>query len=608
MISTKSDTGLVYIGQELFSRYWRTIQLLILIMLGITLYANSLNVPFTLDDSGLIGIDTSNILNILTHGKSRRVVDFTFAINHLLHGSWPYGFHVVNTAIHISATLALYFLTATMLDATTPPATATAEQRFRSRFVPFAVALLFVSHPLQTQAVTYIIQRYTSLATLFYLLAVLAFVRLRLPTAHSYSVVRRATLICIIIICGILAFGSKQIAITLPITLLLIEAVMFRGRALNKRFYQTCAALMLVVICAAALHWHNSSWHDFLFDLNQLTSEDPLSSRTTYALTQTRVVVRYLGLLFFPIGQSLFHDFSLSRTLFSLPVLAALSLHILLICSACLLIAAARKPQLQKHAPLLQMAALGILWFYVTLAVESSFIPIRDIAFEHRLYLPSAGIFMTTACLLALLCQYRRRTSAWFILTLTIITLGSLTIARNRVWQSPLALWRDTVAKAPTNGLAVANLGGVYISLNQPEKALPLYVQAVRLNARFQVFHVGEALKLLGMDPARFTSGKEILFPGGKASPYMNPALQKKYEVAAHNALGLGYEHLGDLNSARQCYEHSINLDPDYDKAWYNLALLAKKSGDTALANLAVQKLASLHSPLATSLAAQLSR
>lgn len=589
---------------QLYQRHWYAIQIVIIALAGLVLYSNTLHVPPVLDDSLLFGYEKIALAKILLHGGSRRLTDLSFAIGSRWHGTHVAGFHAVNITIHISAAITLYCVVSLLLRQLSPPQPDRPEHLFVERFVPFATALLFVSHPLQTQAVTYVIQRYTSMATLFYLLSVLSFILCRRAMTSSGSPLVATGMAALTLLAGIVAFGSKQIAYTLPIMLLFIEALCFRGQLFSKRFYLTCAALLFLILCAGWFRWHESSWHDVIFDLNRATTEDQTASRTTYAFTQSRAVVRYLKLLCLPVDQSFMHDITVSRTLMSLPLLASLALHTLLLTLAYRFSRATATQGAELRWALRRLTATGIIWFYVTMAVESSFFPIRDLFFEHRAYLPSAGFFLVMTTSFALLTRHRQK-AAWLTLGIVIMLLGGMTIARNRVWQSPLTLWQDTVRKAPNNGLAIASLGGAYMGEHMPEKALPLYIRALAKNANLQVFHVGEALQELKVESYRFTTGREIIFPeDGRMRTQMDRASQKSYEVVTSNTLGLAHEYLGDDNTATIYYRQSLMGNPDYDKAWYNLGLLASKSGNQPQALHALSELRRLASPLADRLAA----
>jgi tetratricopeptide (TPR) repeat protein len=256
-----------------------------------------------------------------------------------------------------------------------------------------------------------------------------------------------------------------------------------------------------------------------------------------------------------------------------------------------------------------RLAALGIVWFYIALTVESSIFPITDVIFEHRVYLPSAGIFLTAAAGSALAAHGRSLGSktALVLLAVACLVLGGLTIARNRVWSDTLALWQDTVAKAPNKDLALANLAGEYMALDMPDKALPLFVRALELNPDFQVrtkVFLGMTLQRLNVEGSRFTSGEELIRPGG---PLGKGAVDSKdlvrLERVLRNNLGLAYELLGEAGKAGGAYRAALRADPAYDLAWYNLGMLSIRTGDKGQALTALQQLRRLNPSLAESLA-----
>ena len=587
----------------------QSIHIALIILVGVIAYANSMNVPLTMDDANLFGYDNLNISEIMLNGGVRRIADITFIINNKIHGLQVTGYHLVNLSIHLLASTVLYFVIFQIIVSLTTVHSLTEDTAFVRQFFPFAVAMLFVSHPVQTQAVTYIIQRYTSLATLFYLLSVLLFLKCRLEIEKNSSRIHAFLLGGSSLVAWLLAMGSKQIAVTLPLMLLLIEITLFKGKFVNKRFFLACGTFFFVILCAGIVKWHDSSWYDILYDLNRATSEDHTASRITYFSTQTRVVATYLRLLCLPVGQSLLYDYPVYRTLLSAPVIASLTLHIFIISTAFVLFSKSRKnlrSQDKLRGVLQRLASLGIAWFYVTLSVESSIFPIRDVIFEHRIYLPSIGFFMTVTAIIVLITLYRQM-AAWSIIAIACIVLVSMTFFRNKLWNDTLLLWQDTAKKAPNNGFAIANLGSAYLARDIPEKALPLFVRAINMNAPFQAFNLGEVLIRLNIDRSRFTSGREFLFTEkALASKRVDGVSFMKYDAAIRNNLGLAYEYLGEFENARRNYIFSTRINPAYDLAWYNLGLLSKKSGDREQAVNAMAQLNSLNSPLAESLASSL--
>ena len=560
--------------------------IVLILLAGGGVYANTLHVPFIMDDHAITSIGTRPLLDTILHGTARRVADLTFAVNYRLHGTDTPGYHIVNLAIHLAAALALYLLSVSALAALRGESEPAPESGFTARFIPAAAALLFALHPLQTQAVTYIIQRYTSLATLFYLLAALLFVRARLLHDRGAPPFCRLLPAAGCLLAGLLALGSKQIAATLPLMLIVLEIALFRGRLLGHRLVPFCAAGAGIVILVL-LVTRGGSLQDTAYDLHHATSEDNNTPRLAYFLTQTRVMVLYLRLLLIPRGQSVFHDIGLSTSL-TPEVLPALALHVILIGTAILLLRRA-----DRAVP--RLAALGICWFYVALLVEASFFPITDLIFEHRAYLPSAGIFLSVSAVTAGL--VRNRSAALILLAIACLVLGSLTVARNRTWNDRLTLWQDTVAKAPGSYLAWGNLAGVHLERNRPDLAIRAYVRAIELNPGLNYniqSLLGVSLQRMGLFEGRFAAPTTDSTSRPAGPDYGN---MPRMGATLFNNLGLAYEYLGNPVKAREAYRSAIWADPGYDLAWFNMGLLAKNGGDGGQVAIALRELQRLGSP-----------
>lgn len=598
-------------------RYRLLLHLGLVLIAGLTVYGNSFTVPFILDDYySLDFYGKKAFADHLLHGSARRVADITFALNYRLHGLQPAGYHVTNLAIHLSSAILLYFIMVSVVAALRVSYGTKLHLEDKSslpeRFLPLAVTLLFVVHPMQTQAVTYIIQRYTSLATFFYLAATLFFLRARLVLESRGSCRQTVLLFAGTITAALLAVGSKQIAVTLPGMLVAMEMLVFRGRLINRRFYAVCGVLVLMALVVVFIKWHPGSLDDFLFDLRHATAEDQRTPRATYFLTQTGVVASYLGLLCLPLGQSLVHDAPLYNSVLSIPVLASLALHLLLATAAVVLFRISGQKLSAgdwQRGVLQRLAAMGIIWFYLAISLESSVFPIIDVMFEHRIYLPSAGFFMTLTACAALLAQGRRVgvKALWGGLAVGCIILGSITISRNQVWNDPLQLWQEAAASAPNKWLAQANLGNEYLVRNMPEKAIPLYIRAMELNPalffRTKV-NLGDALKALHLYESRFTTGQEYILSGGTlGSGALDYSNMSRWESVISNNQGLAYEYLNEPEKAVKAYRLAVILNPEYDLGWYNLALLSVRLGDRPMVAEAAAKLKILNPGLANEVA-----
>lgn len=249
---------------------------------------------------------------------------------------------------------------------------------------------------------------------------------------------------------------------------------------------------------------------------------------------------------------------------------------------------------------MLRLASLGIVWFYVALLIESSFFPIMDVIFEHRVYLPSVGFFLAAAAVISW-CLHGRQAGlkqSLLLLVLLVTLLGGLAIARNRVWNDALRLYLDAATKSPNNVLAITNLGDEYLLRGMPDQAIRALVRAIELKPNLDAFskvYLGEALQKLQVSSSRFTTGKEYVLPNGEVHDY-------RFAGVAFNNLGLAYEFLGEPEKALRSYRKALLVMPDYDLAWYNLGLLSASMRDVVQARAALVRLKQFNPSLANEL------
>lgn len=579
------------------------IQLAIILLTGLAAYLNSLHGPFHFDDLGIT--DKSYLWPRAFASGPRQLVDLTFVLNHLLHGQNVFGYHLVNVAVHLTAALALYGLVHSLLTALSvsfppPPGPLAEEMLFIRRFIPFASALLFVCHPVQTQAVSYIVQRYASMAALFYLCSLLAFIRARLAALQRQQRRKVWALSLVSLLFAVMAVRCKEIAYTLPLMLVVAEIFLFRGVLLRKRLLTGGLAFLLLALALSLIAQHGpGGMENLLFTIQHSTKEELTYARSDYLLTQFRVVASYLRLLILPVNLNLDYDIPLQKSLFSGPVLSSLLLHLTLLAAALALFIRSGRLLSEKpgYSGLCQrLISFGIVWFYLALAVESSFIPILDVMFEHRLYLPSGGGFLVMAAAAAFLAAPRLslHKPAWFALAVLCCILTITTIQRNRVWNDDLLLWEDTARKSPNKARVLANLTAAYIRGGMPEKALPLLIRTLELAPGFTdaLNNTGGLLDILGIYKGRYDNGRRFV----QGTRTIDMRQYNQWFANSQNNLGLLYEYSGNLAAAHQHYGAAVTFAPDFELAWYNLLLLAIRQQDRLLAAQAYQKLLLLNS------------
>jgi hypothetical protein len=315
----------------------KTIGLLFLIaIVGLISYSNSFIVPFQFDDiyniaENPVVRDLDNFTSSLSgyNQNPRRFVGyFTFALNYAAGGTDVRGYHIVNLIIHIVNGCLLYLLV--ILTFRTPcfaswkahsSSGASPVTDYGSRFIALFTALFFVSHPVQTQAVTYIVQRLTSLATFFYLLSVVLYAWGRIAGVERSG--GRAVLLYVLsVLSAVLAMKTKEIAFTLPLAVVLYEWTFFQA-PWRKRLLILLPVVLTLIIVPLSVMGTDKPLGEVLSDLSEKSRVQTDIPRWDYLVTQMRVITTYIRLIFLPVNQNLDYDYPVYRSLFDPPVLTS---------------------------------------------------------------------------------------------------------------------------------------------------------------------------------------------------------------------------------------------------------------------------------------------
>jgi hypothetical protein len=431
------------------------------LLLALLAYSNSFTGAFVFDDVQHVR-DNLRIRDLGAYAswsgyqaeRHRFVGYLTFAVNYALGKLDVRDYHVVNFLIHavncglVYALVLLGFRTPRLRgSALTPSAQA----------VAFFAAALFATHPLQTQAVTYVVQRFASLSTLFYVATVVLFLRWRLGDG---SRLKRAVLYGALLASAVLGMKTKEIVFTVPLAVVLCELTFFDPVPWRKRLFLAPIAATMAIVPLSYLRYVPAVSPAALGEATRVQTG---LSRIDYLLTQTTVLVTYLRMLVWPAGQNLDHDFPIATRIFDLRVLGASVALAVLVAVAVLLYRRTRPGPARVIDPAWRLVALGIVWFFLALSVESSFIPIVDVIYEHRVYLPSIGVFAGVAVAVAFLFRgmHPRFAARAVVATgvLLAVVFGVATFRRNRVWASELTIWSDAVGKSPGKHRPHLNLG-----------------------------------------------------------------------------------------------------------------------------------------------------
>jgi tetratricopeptide (TPR) repeat protein len=468
--------------------------------------------------------------------------------------------------------------------------------------IALLTALFFACHPLQIQAVTYIWQRVTSLSTMFYLLSLLAYIKWRLAHQLTLDSSRltgnrkqggRWFFYALSILCAVLAMKTKEIAFMLPAMLILYELIFFEGN-IQKRVLYLIPFLLTMLIIPLTLISIDRPIGEMIGDLDERIKRNAEFSRGEYLLAQFRVLVTYLRLIFMPVNQNLDYGYPGYYSFFNIEVFSSfVFLAVLFGLSIYLLF------RYRDSVPHMRLISFGIIWFFVNLLIESSVIPLDNVIYEHRMYLPSVGVF--SALTVAIFIIINRWTAYARVMTVTlaavILALTGATYARNAVWKDGVTLWRDVVSKSPNKARGYNNLGNAYSNQDQFEQAIEQYRIAIRLNPNYTEAHYNLAaayIKQGRLDEAMMETEEAIRLNYSYVEAYNNlstiyrklgrydeavkaaeQALQFKPDFAVpYNNLGLAYAEIRQFHKAKAAFDKAISLDSNYTEAYSNLGAL----------------------------------
>jgi Tfp pilus assembly protein PilF len=518
------------------------------LVVGVILaYSNSLDTPFTFDDNGAVTANPSihRLATALSPppqangAVGRPLVNLSLAVNYAIGGLNVRGYHVFNAAVHLLAGLVLFgvvrrtLLTARLQEDWSPAATPLA----------FAVALLWLVHPLQTESVVCVVQRSELLVGLFYLLTLYAVIRgadqagrISVPSSAAWQ--QRGWYGLAVASC-FLGVASKEVMVTAPLVVLLYDRAFIAGTfgeawRRRGRLYVGLAASWLLL---AWLVLHNarrsgvagfglgvSPWH--------------------YLLTQCEAIVLYLRLAFWPRPLVLDYGTAVVR---SLAVVWPQALMLLALAGATGW-ALWRKPR---------WGFLGV-WFFAVLAPSSSVVPlVTQTMAEHRMYL---SLFPLVALTVLALHRWFGCRGVWWFCPPVAAGMIFITIERNHDYRSLIAIWTDTVEHRPDNPRAHQNLGAALDAAGRTGEAIAEYEAALRLDPNYPDAHVNlaNALRQQGRD-AEAVDQYEAAISGNGNLP------------DAHYNLGNIFADQRHYPEAVAQYTEAVHLQPDYASARNNL-------------------------------------
>lgn len=570
-------------------------------VLACLIYATTYHVPWYFDDG--VNITANQMVHSLGESFAKIVSPrgpalLSFALNYAIHGESLFGYHLVNTLFHIVTTFLVYLIL----------------KRAVNRWA-LAGALLFLSHPLQTQAVTYIVQRMTLLCALFLFLSLYSFIRAResLEAGDTIRTPRHVVWYLLMLVTAFLSIITKQNAAFLPVGLFLFDYFFIssvRGWSNRRR----CIYLLPVVAPVAAVV------AVYFFkplvtgtSLTALSSFSAAISPGTYFVTELSVLWIYIRMLFLPYGQALDHGYPFADSYLTLQSgLAGVGLLLLM----------ALAWRMRRTRPEISFA---IAWFFASLAVESSFIPL-DALFEHRLYVPMFGFALAVTAAIA---RIPSRGGRLWIIGVLILCYAVLSFQRNLLWVDPIAFYEDNLRKTPHNVRVHVELARCYMLAKRHTAAERLLNRAVELApASADAFvYLGTLYDETGrQEDAIAAYKKAIAFQPSLVKAYVELAVvyskRKEYAVAeellrrviaTQKPTASAYYNLGVVlymqkknDAARDAFRSAVTLAPYDADALYNLGIVLAESGAYVEAETVVSRLAAFSASRGAELQAEL--
>jgi hypothetical protein len=581
---------------------WATVVALIAIVtLGVCLYAHTLGFPFQFDDhvyllgSSFVMQAKEFILNKSFHEVAnfsvaqglgydpsvnfilRPVAYLSFHLNYLVNGFTPGGFRAVNIGIHCANAVLLFLLLTHFLRKSPKAAGLPAGSVL---FIPFAASLLWVAHPLHTESVTYVVQRFTSMVV-FFLLSSLLLHFLSLSAERRISRLLLRSCAVLATIAGML---TKESMFTAPLVIVMVHIVVMGG-TVKRACWQALPHLlcMLIIPTLALLISRAQSGNSGIAAAMQIaaSSKDPVY-QYHYFLTQLGVILEYVRLLIWPQGLNIDRQYQLATSFLQLRVWLSFLVIIGIV------VAAWRHFRQHRDNIRHLLIAAGIFWFFLRLAVSSSVVPLDDLMVDHRTYGASMGLILVLVCLLDLARTEFPKTAAmrWTApaaLAAWVALLGAATLNRNDVWQSETALWSDTVLKSPGKARPWDNLGVCHYMAGREDEAIACLVKSATLNPQ----HLPAYMKLgvIFNSKGKFADGAH----------WSNKGLERFPDAAAlHYNRGVALCGLGMVTDGKKAMEMAVKYMPTHSGAHAALGQIHRHIGQNAMALQHYRKAASL--------------
>jgi protein O-mannosyl-transferase len=548
-----------------------------LALIGILVYGNHLQNTFQFDSVAYIknNLSLKNPESILTFQFwisdffERGLLSISIALNAYLNKLHPFGYHIINLALHIVNTILIFFIfNKALLHFKNPIGK-------NNPAISFFGATIFLVHPIQTESVIYIISRSEVLASTFYLFGFFLF-QIYLDIHKKPSLLKKLILTLSILIVTVIGFSVKQILATFPLIIFLYYiSVSPLDSPINKFLINwKWPILTALLIFLSLLLYKLLSDETFLIGPS---NPHEMVGRAKYMLSQPVVVIYYyFQKILFPINLIADPDIEVVTHFFSFNFLSSM------------IIIPFITYYFWKQKEW-RFYIFFVNWFFIILSPSSSIVTLHDLAAEHRVYLALPGvIYIFSYGLFEIL-----KNQKFSILTLCVLTLflGILNIERNKVWKNELSLWKDTYKKSPGKLRPLINLARAHSLEGNNEEAVRLYEEALSKGPGVFViqYNLGElylekgrveeailrfqsALKLKPEIPETYAKLGEIYLARKNwnlADIYFKKCIEidSRFSQVFKNLGVLHFYHLKNLKESLLYFSRSITLDPNQAEA-----------------------------------------
>lgn len=408
-------------------------------------YFPALDTPFYLDDQESIQnnklIHNESIEPLLNGPDRMRVIGYaSFWLNYQIHQLDTFGYHIGNLLIHILNVVLVFIFAKLVIRQFSHNSENSAEHQIS--FWAFIIAALWALHPLNSQSVIYIVQRIASIASLFYLLTFISYVCARrswLDTGFSRKFVCFTLLFIFSVVAGL---HSKQNFVCVFLFIFCWEQMVAAERTKMRLWQLSAFGMMTVILIVPFIP-------EIVKAIDTFTRDYNAPERTAYFYTQMIVLWDYVARFLMPWGLQMEIGVKL-RESFEPIVAFAMAAHVLLLTWA------------YRQRKTLPLVFLGVLFFYISHIVESSIIPIKDLAFEHRTYIGNIGLVLALVGLVKYWCEGKGAVKGQYVLSASavlVLIYAGLVFVRAGQWQDPESFYLREVTLAPEHARANAAYG-----------------------------------------------------------------------------------------------------------------------------------------------------